>query len=86
MVFDFLSLQELIRILNLNFSFAKLFKSGAIPSVFEIKSETDRDNFLNYFSYNNRLNYLQNPAAKLIRLLKRPLAKNVIKSVDFRKV
>ena len=80
MVFDFLSLQELIRVLNLNFSFAKLFKSGAIPSVFVIKSETDRDNFLNYYSYNNRLNYLQNP---LISLLKRPLAKNVIKSVDF---
>ena len=40
MVFDYLTLQELIKIRGLNWSFAKLLKSGAVPSVFEINSET----------------------------------------------
>jgi hypothetical protein len=39
MIFDFLSLKELVKIRSLNFSFARLLKSGAVPSVFEITND-----------------------------------------------
>ena len=64
LVFEYFDLSELIELRGLNFSFSKLLRSGAVPSVIKINSR-----------FRPKL---------LINLMKRPKAKSVVTTLDFR--